>query len=176
MTMNDSWGYHRNDDNWKTPKMVIRNLITCAGTGGNYLMNIGPKPDGSIPAPSVKILSAVGDWLKRNGGTIYGAQPFAGKRMPWANFTRKGKTLYAHIHAWPGPGASIGGLKTKVKSVKIRATGRRVAFEQTRHRLILLDLPVKAPEKPVAVLEIECAGTPRRDNNFVRLTMPRGEV
>ena len=63
MTMNDSWGYHRADDAWKTPKQVIRNLITCAHDGGNYLINIGPKPDGSIPEESVQILSTVGRWM-----------------------------------------------------------------------------------------------------------------
>jgi alpha-L-fucosidase len=57
MTMNDSWGYHQADDNWKSPKTVVRNLITCARQGGNYLLNIGPKPDGSVPEESVKILT-----------------------------------------------------------------------------------------------------------------------
>src|SRR5947209_7454056 len=73
MTMNDSWGYQRADDDWKTPKQVIRNLITCAHDGGNYLINIGPKGDGSIPAESVAILGTVGDWMDRNGSALYGA-------------------------------------------------------------------------------------------------------
>jgi alpha-L-fucosidase len=55
MTMNNSWGYHTSDDDWKRPKTVVRNLINCARQGGNYLLNIGPKPDGSIPEESVKI-------------------------------------------------------------------------------------------------------------------------
>src|SRR5881227_2948092 len=66
MTMNDSWGYHRADDAWKTPKQVVRNLITCAHDGGNYLLNIGPKPDGSVPAESVAILNSVGQWMDKN--------------------------------------------------------------------------------------------------------------
>ena len=61
MTLNDSWGYQAADFNWKSPTTVIRNLITCARDGGNYLLNIGPKPDGSIPEESVRILSTVGD-------------------------------------------------------------------------------------------------------------------
>ena len=71
MTLNDSWGYQRADDNWKTPRTVIRNLITCARDGGNYLLNIGPQPDGGIPPESVRILSEVGDWMKTGGQTIY---------------------------------------------------------------------------------------------------------
>ena len=58
MTLNDSWGYHKADDNWKTPKTIVNNLVTCANGGGNYLLNIGPKPDGSIPEESVAILTA----------------------------------------------------------------------------------------------------------------------
>ena len=57
MTLNDSWGYQRADDNWKTSKTIIRNLISCVRDGGNYLLNIGPKPDGSIPEESVKVLN-----------------------------------------------------------------------------------------------------------------------
>src|SRR6202166_2342354 len=66
MTLNDSWGYHRADDNWKSPKTVIRNLVSCSRDGGNYLLNIGPKPDGSIPEESVRVLTEVGQWMSRN--------------------------------------------------------------------------------------------------------------
>ena len=71
MTLNDSWGYQRADDNWKSSRTVIRNLIQCARDGGNYLLNIGPKPDGSIPEPSVRILTEVGRWMETNGDTMY---------------------------------------------------------------------------------------------------------
>ena len=66
MTMNDSWGYHRTDDAWKTPKQVMRNLITCAHDGGNYLFNIGPTADGSIPTrKSTRIFTKVGHWMEQ---------------------------------------------------------------------------------------------------------------
>src|SRR5437016_13773920 len=57
MTLNDSWGYQRADDAWKPPKQVIQNLIACSRGTGNYLLNIGPKTDGTIPEESVRILS-----------------------------------------------------------------------------------------------------------------------
>src|SRR6201999_2927727 len=63
MTMNDSWGYVTGDNNWKTPHHLIQNLVECARDGGNYLLNIGPKADGSVPEPSVRILGEVGQWL-----------------------------------------------------------------------------------------------------------------
>jgi alpha-L-fucosidase len=73
-TLNDSWGYHKADDNWKTPKTIVNNLITCAHGGGNYLLNIGPKPDGSIPEESVAILQAVGKRTGPNATAIYGTE------------------------------------------------------------------------------------------------------
>ena len=81
----------------------MRNLITCAHDTGNYLLNIGPKPDGSIPEESVRILTAVGKWMERNGETIYQIGEVPAARAPsFASFTRKGNTLYMHVHFWPG--------------------------------------------------------------------------
>ncbi|MDF9798605.1 alpha-L-fucosidase [Catalinimonas alkaloidigena] len=71
MTMNDSWGYKKNDNNWKSKEMLIHNLVDVAAKGGNYLLNIGPTPEGTIPAPSVERLMAMGDWLDINGEAIY---------------------------------------------------------------------------------------------------------
>ena len=67
MTMNGSWGYHQADTDWKTPRTIVRNLAQCAHDAGNYLLNIGPRADGSVPEESVKILAATGKWLERNG-------------------------------------------------------------------------------------------------------------
>lgn len=90
MTMNDSWGYHKNDDNWKTPRTVVRNLITCSHDGGNYLLNIGPKPDGSIPDDSTRILTAVGQWMDKNNAAIYGTDVCQPRRCRLGSFSRKG--------------------------------------------------------------------------------------
>src|SRR5580693_7020399 len=102
MTMNDSWGYQRADDNWKSPKTVVRNLITCAHDTGNYLLNIGPKADGSIPEESAAILTKVGKWMSSNGQTIYQSEKCQPNRSAFANFSRKGNTLYMHVYFWPG--------------------------------------------------------------------------
>src|ERR1700741_4623861 len=102
MTLNDSWGYHAADFNWKSPTTVIRNLITCARDGGNYLLNIGPQPDGDIPPDSARFLTAAGAWMRTGGDTIYGADTCAVSRSAYSNFTRKGNTLFMHVHFWPG--------------------------------------------------------------------------
>jgi len=93
MTMNNTWGYRRDDTDWKTPAQVIRMLIDCASKGGNFMLNIGPRADGSIPEPSLEILEALADWMKVNSKSIYGttASPFA-ETFPWGRVTVKGDT------------------------------------------------------------------------------------
>jgi alpha-L-fucosidase len=166
MTLNDSWGYHAADFNWKSPTTVVRNLITCARDGGNYLLNIGPKPDGSIPEESVRILSTVGEWMAKNGATIYESEPCQPRRGNYLSFTRKGNTLYAHVHYWPGETVVIGNLF---------ATGEPVKFQQDDFRIRLTGLPKKAPDF-VTTFALECDGAPRQDHEGKRAVKPRAGV
>jgi alpha-L-fucosidase len=168
MTMNGSWGYQKSDDDWKTPKTIVRNLITCSRDTGNYLLNIGPKGDGSIPEESVRILSTVGRWMERNGQSIYRSEQTQPRRSAYASFTRTGNTLYMHIHYWPGDTAVIAGLLNQVKSARMLATGKPVKFEQEKLRVKFLGLGEKVPDDPVTTLAIECDGVPRQDNIVVR--------
>jgi alpha-L-fucosidase len=172
MTLNDSWGYHAADFNWKSPTTVIRNLITCARDGGNYLLNIGPRADGSIPEESVRILSTVGDWMAKNGATIYQSEPCQPRRGNYLSFTRKGNTLYAHVHYWPGETVVIGNLLNKVSSVKLFATGAPVQFQQDDYRIRLTGLPKKAPDF-ITTFALECDGEPRQDHEGKRAVKPR---
>lgn len=175
MTMNDSWGYHRADDAWKTPKQIIRNLITCAHDGGNYLLNIGPRADGSAPLESVRILDTVGRWMAKNGSAIYGADVCQPARSRNASFSRKGNTLYMHVHHWPGSEVAFAGLMTKVTRASLLATGQKVAFTQDLYRVRFTGLPVRAPDAPVTTIRIECESEPKQDNLFVR-RRERGQV
>jgi alpha-L-fucosidase len=174
MTMNDSWGYQKTDDAWKTPKTVVRNLITCAHDTGNYLLNIGPMPDGSIPPESVKIMTAVGKWMEKNGKSIYGTDVCQPRRSNYASFTRKGNTLYMHIHFWPGETAVIGGLMSQVKGAHLLASGKPVKFEQDKFRVRFTGLPAAAPDDPITTIAVECDGEPKQDTDFVRKERPRG--
>jgi alpha-L-fucosidase len=176
MTMNDSWGYHSADDNWKSSKNCLRNLITCARQGGNYLLNIGPTADGSIPPESVKILTEVGAWMGRNGKSIYDTDPCQVSRSNFTSFTRKGNTLYAHVHYWPGETVAIGGLKNKVLSAKLLASGRAVKFDQDDFRLRLTGLPAAAPDTPITTFALELDGEPKQDMDNVRRERPRRGV
>ena len=173
MTLNDSWGYQAADDNWKTPKQVIRNLISCAREGGNYLLNIGPRADGSIPEASVRILEEVGHWMGGGGDTIYDSEPCQVRRSNYASFTRKGNTLFMHVHFWPGETVALSGLKTRVKSARLLPSKKNVDFKQDPFRVRFSGLPQEAPDHPVTTIAIECDSEPVQDTDFVRRQKPR---
>ena len=176
MTLNDSWGFQRADDNWKSSKTVIRNLITCVRDGGNYLLNIGPQPDGSIPEESIKVLTEVGQWMAVNGDTIYKSDMCQPRRCNYGSFTRTGNTLYLHVHFWPGQDVAITGLMVKAKSARMLKTNQPVTFSQDPYRLHLTGLPMDAVDAPITTIAIECDGEPKQDNIFVRNNKPRGTV
>jgi alpha-L-fucosidase len=176
MTLNDSWGYSRADNNWKSPTTVIRNLITCARDGGNYLLNVGPRPDGVVPEDSVHVLEQVGQWLQRNRDTVIGTDLCQPRHSNYASFTRKANTLYMHVHAWPGDYVAISGLTVGVKSARMHVGGETVAFTQDKFRVKLTGLPEEAPDYPVTTIEIECDDVPMQDTLMVRKEKPRDGV
>jgi alpha-L-fucosidase len=177
MTLNDSFGYHKADDNWKSPKTIVRQLASCAGGGGNYLLNIGPLPDGSVPTESSQILAAVGKWLEHNGESIYGTERVQFDWSAFLDLTRKGNTLYIHVYFWPGEAVSIGGLVSKVKSARLLASGKAVDFEQDRFRLSFLGLPANPPDELVTVIAAECDAPPGQNaEEIVRKGRPRGMI
>jgi alpha-L-fucosidase len=173
MTLNESWGYHAADDAWKNAKTIVRNLAYCAHDGGNYLLNIGPKPDGSIPEESVRVLTEVGRWMSRNGESIHTLDRCQPHRSNYAAFTRKGNTLYMHVYFWPGDTVSLGGLKPRVKAARLLATGQSVKFQQDRFRVRFTGLPAEPPDHPVTTIAIECDSEPMQDTDMIRSERPR---
>jgi alpha-L-fucosidase len=121
----------------------------------------------------VKILTEVGAWMGRNGKSIYDTDPCQVSRSNFTSFTRKGNTLYAHVHYWPGETVAIGGLKNKVLSAKLLASGRAVKFDQDDFRLRLTGLPAAAPDTPITTFALELDGEPKQDMDNVRRERPR---
>jgi alpha-L-fucosidase len=168
-TVNRSWGYNVADDDWKSARQLVANLVSCVSMGGNLILNIGPRADGSVQDEPVERLRTIGRWIERNGKgeSIYGAQRTT---CEWMNFapgmssaTRKGNTVYWHVPRWYGPDLWIGGFETPVRSARILSTGQKVAFEQTFEptvRLHLKDLPAQAPDPVMTVIALECDGAP----------------
>lgn len=97
MTMNDSWAYRIYDRNYKSPQEVIRRLVRSAGMNANFLLNVGPRPDGQLPEPAVKILKEVGTFMQRYGRSIYSTRGGVVPPQPWGVTTQNKKTLYIHI-------------------------------------------------------------------------------
>lgn len=159
MTLNENWAYARGDDQWKSPKHVAMLLQRVAATNGALMINIGPKPDGTVPPQAVKILGEIGGWLHRNGEAI-----LSPSQQPVTVFCAVGGhtvangCAYVHAQAYVAPEIGVGGIQSKVKRVTVLATGKEVKFEQTGTRLRLLDLPAKAPDPIVTVFKIEVEG------------------
>jgi len=129
---------------------VIRNLISCSLDGGNDLLNIGPKPDGSISQESVDTLAEVGRWMQFSGDTIYGSDICQPRRANFASFTRKANNLYMHVHFWPGEDVKIGGLMNKLLGARVLKTGQNISFTQDRFCTKFTGLPMNAPEATYA--------------------------
>lgn len=159
MTLNENWGFSRGDDQWKTPQHVAMLLQRVASSGGSLLLNIGPKPDGTVPPESVRILNAVGGWLQRNGEAIHNpSQERVTICCAVGGHTVAGGNGYVHAQWYNSPEIGVGGIVSKVKKVTVLGTGQKVKFEQTGTRLRLLELPSKAPDPIVTVFKIECDG------------------
>ncbi|MEZ4641415.1 MAG: alpha-L-fucosidase [Chloroflexota bacterium] len=105
MTMNGNWGYHATDNDWKSTETLIQNLVDIVSKGGNFLLNIGPKADGTIPQESSERLNAIAHWMTLYGESIYGtvASPFP-QTPTWGRYTQKPGCLYAHVFDWPTNG------------------------------------------------------------------------
>ena len=161
MTIGDGWGYLRNNPNCKSTLVLLRHLINAASGEGNYLLNVGPTPDGEIRREEATRLRAMGQWLRVHGEGIYGSQrcPLSGAEM--GTWTRKGNTGYFHVSRWQGERLAIPLVATKARSATMLATGEEVKVtHESNGRLILHGLPRRPPHKDVNVIKVQFAGEP----------------
>jgi len=133
MTMNDTWGYSRNDQNWKSVEDLVRKLVDIAHKGGNFLLNVGPTELGEIPPASVERLRAIGEWMKVNSESIYGTSKSPWRRVPFnGRCTAKGNRLYLHFFDWPSEPVPLSGLKTTIMSASVLG-GKGIVRIRTGH-------------------------------------------
>ena len=151
-TMNNTWGYNIKDQNYKSTEDLIHYLVETAGNNGNLLLNIGPQPNGELPATAVQRLKEMGDWLAVYGETIYGTRGGDIAPHPWGVSTRKGDRLFVHILDLADDGLYLP-LKAKVKAAKVFADGTPVEYKQEKGGGVLLRLP-KVPDETDYVIEI----------------------
>jgi len=167
MTFNGSWGWQWSPpEDWRPVREVLRMLRQVTAGQGNLLLNIGPKPDGSVPEEAVERLTAVGKWLETYGPVIYGKVDRVENMewMPTGTWTRRGKTLYFWCSRPPGDELIIGGLNAKLVSARLYPDGKPLAFEQTSNRLVIRGLPDRCPD-PIAhtaVFEMQFKSVPKQ--------------
>jgi alpha-L-fucosidase len=166
-TTNDSWAYAWYDNYWKTPKEVLQRLIACVGRGGTYMLNIGPRGDGTVPGLAARTLRKAGEWIKRYPQVVYGtdASPWR-HALPWGDVTVKGKTLFLCVFDIPKEGALyLPGLKARVKSARLLGSRREQAQlkVQTLDGWTRIQLPLRITEKMVPVVQVELEAEPTAD-------------
>ena len=135
-TMNGMWGYKVTDQNYKSVKELVRLLVGASGKGANLLLNIGPQPDGELPATALDRLAGMGEWLAQFGETIYGTTAGDVPTRPWGVTTRKGNRQFVHIFSLADESLFLPVTK-KVKSAVVYGTGQAVKYRQTPDGVLL---------------------------------------
>ena len=144
-TMNHTWGYNIEDQDYKSTKDLIRLLVRAAGKNANLLMNIGPQPNGELPAEAVKRMKEMGEWMKVYGETIYGTRNGEVEPHSWGVSTCKDNRLFIHILDLQDSSLYIP-LKTKVKKAIKFVDGTSLTFSQDKEGILL-----KLPEVPAEI-------------------------
>lgn len=154
MTINDTWAYNAHDQNFKSAQQLIRALVEVCSRGGNFLLNIGPQPDGEVQPEFRERLRAIGDWMSINSQSIYGSTYGPIQDVPGYRTTAKGDDVYVHVFDWPGTSLEVIGLKRKVLRARLLADNRPLTFHQDEQRLHI-QLPAEASDKNVSVIDLQ---------------------
>jgi alpha-L-fucosidase len=164
MTMNRYWGWNKADNQWKSTEDLVRKLVDIASKGGNFLLNIGPKPDGTFPDLAIERLEGIGRWMDMNSEAIYdtSASPF--KRLPWGRCTQKSSgnrtTLYLHVFNWPADGKLVvPGLKNKADKAWLLADKKRKPLTTSSSaEALTIALPSSAPDVISSTVVVQIKG------------------
>ncbi len=163
MTMNDSWGYQHNDHNYKTPNQVIRILVDCINKGGNLLLDIGPKADGTIPEEQVNILKELGRWTNKHAEAIYGTRagiPYEHYYGPTAT-NKEGNILYLYVPHKPNGSLVLKGIKNKINRMWVVGNGTKLNWDVKMKQywsavpgIVYIDVPEKVLDPQVTVIAV----------------------
>lgn len=166
MTMNNHWGYNKNDHHWKTSEELIRKLIDSASKGGNFLLNVGPTPEGIFPDESIARLKDIGDWTKENGESVYGTKAGPFGKLYWGRCTQKmlgGNTiLYLHVFDWPKDGIlNLPTLENKIiKACPLSNKCKNMCPVNESKQGISINISGVVPSRFSTVIALEIKGKP----------------
>jgi alpha-L-fucosidase len=153
MTINNTWAYNKNDNDYKSPRALIRSLVEVASRGGNLLLNVGPQPDGQIQPEFRERLKAIGGWLTLNGDSIYGTTYGPVQNVQGLRTTARQKSIYVHLFDWKPPLCTVPDVASRVLSARLLASGTPLKFHQTEAKLEI-EIPASAPDPDVNVIAL----------------------
>jgi alpha-L-fucosidase len=164
MTMNRHWGWNKRDDAWKSTSDLIHKLTDIASKGGNYLLNVGPRPDGTFPDEAVQRLNGIGQWMDNYGQAIYGTTASPIEQPDWGRLTTKRRgadtTVYLHVFDWPADGKLPVAIQNEVQACYLLAAPQRtfqVTGNATDGRVVQLTGEAPRPINSVIALDIKGA-------------------
>lgn len=165
------WGYSRYDNEWKSPGYIVRNLVSTIARGGTWMLNVGPKADGTIPEMAAAALRKSGEWVRRHPEAVHAAGPSPwGHALPWGDAVTQGDHLELVVFDWPSDGKlRLHGLRSKVKSASIN--GRKLSFKSEGDWLTVM-VPEAMPEEPATVIELRLDSPAEADGGLA--ADPRG--
>lgn len=161
MTMNHQWSYSYDESRYKTTARLIHNLAEIRSKGGNLLLNVGPKSDGTFPIPAVERLEQIGEWMRHSGESISGAEVGISPYHFYGPTTHKGNTLYCHLFDLPQDSVAIRGIIDKPKRVFLLKDGSELEF-MVENKTIFFDVPAEACDKYDTVVAVEFEDVPRK--------------
>ena len=155
------WGYCPGDP-YKDLWTILSELVSCAAAGGNYLLNVGPDPDGAIPQPAYERLLAIGQWMERHGEAIYGSEhhlPNWWDYFSMGRITTRGSNAYLLVETWsPNGGIALGQLKNEVLRATLLGSGQELSVRRCGRQLLVEGLPPTPPAAPFNVVKLELDG------------------
>ena len=165
-TLNGSWGYDRDNLDWKPVDMLIRMLVDSVSKGGNLLLNVGPTARGEFDPRALATLEGIGEWMRLHSRSIYGATQSDYRPPSDCRFTQRGNRLYLHLFAWPFKHVHLEGLKGKVKYAQLLNDASEIRMLEAPPQasntspsglgddILTLTLPVQKPDVAVPVIEL----------------------
>ncbi|QGN33465.1 alpha-L-fucosidase [Microlunatus sp. Gsoil 973] len=167
-TLNGSWGYDRDNHDYKSVEMLIKMLVDGVSKDGNLLLNVGPTGRGNFDPRAIASLAGIGEWTKLHGRSIYGAGASEFTPPPDTRYTQNGKRLYLHLFSWPMRHVHLAGLAGKVAYAQLLNDASEIRYTETDPSqtaqnttpggqppgTLTLDLPIQSPDVAVPVVEI----------------------
>jgi alpha-L-fucosidase len=154
--MNDSWGFNITDRKFKSTRELIGYLVRAAGNDANLLLNIGPRPDGTVQPEAAERLRAVGAWLRTYGTSVYGTRAGPVSPRAWGVTTRRGDTVFVHVLDWPDRTLSLPDPGARVVRASMMRDGAAVGVAQSANG-VTLTLPPAMADEPDRVIVLETA-------------------